>query len=134
MQPCRLLDDRLIVSGNLFYSDYKDSQRQLPDYLNGRQFGSVAVNTEQAKAYGLELSANYQVQERLKINAGIGLLETKIEDPALAATYEGNEFGAPGYMFNLGAWDINPRFDSAEIFAIRTATTRRMKMPRLRSR
>ncbi|MBZ9558531.1 MULTISPECIES: TonB-dependent receptor [unclassified Modicisalibacter] len=109
----RLLDNRLVVSGNLFYSDYKDSQRQIPDYLNGRQFGSVAVNTEQAKAYGLELSANYQVQERLKINAGVGLLETKLEELSSLGgdTYEGNEFGrAPGYTFNLGAdWDITPK-------------------------
>ncbi|TFH87218.1 TonB-dependent receptor [Billgrantia azerbaijanica] len=110
----RLLNNRLIVSGNLFYSDYKDSQRQLPDYLNGRQFGSVAVNTEQAKAYGLELSANYQVQDRLRINAGVGLLETEIEELSNLGgdVYEGNEFGrAPGYMFNLGAdWDITSQF------------------------
>ncbi len=107
-----LLDDRLMLSGNLFYSDQRDSQRVVPDYLNGRLLGNVVVNAEKARSYGLEVSANYQVLETLRLRASAGLLETEITEFSYASAdiQEGNEFGkAPGYMFSLGAdWDITP--------------------------
>ncbi|MFC6487525.1 TonB-dependent receptor [Nitratireductor sp. GCM10026969] len=108
----RLLDDRLTLSGNLFYTDQRNSQRVVPDYLNGRLFGNVVVNAEKARSYGLEVSADYQVLDTLRIRASAGLLETEIIEfnyPS-ADIQEGNEFGkAPGYMVSLGAdWDITP--------------------------
>ncbi|UUX49277.1 TonB-dependent receptor [Nisaea acidiphila] len=106
----RLLDGRLGISGNLFYSDYKDSQRLLPDYLNGLQYGSVVVNAESAESYGLELAVDYLVRDDLRLRAGAGLLQSEIGSFSSVdgTDYTGNEFGrAPGYMFNFGAdWDI----------------------------
>lgn len=117
----RLLGGRLTLSGNLFYADYKDSQRVVPDYLNGVLFGSVVVNADAASSYGLEVSADYQVLDNLRIRGSAGLLHTRIDefsDPVGLAS-EGNEFGrAPSYMFNLGAdWDITPEIRlSGEVF------------------
>jgi len=106
----RLMNGRLGLSGNLFYSDYEDSQRLLPDYLNGLQYGSVVVNAESAKSYGLELAVDYLVRDDVRLRGGVGLLQSEIGTfSSVAGTdYTDNEFGrAPAYMFNFGAdWDI----------------------------
>lgn len=108
----RLLDNRLTLSGNLFYSDYRNSQRLLPDYLNGVQYGSVAVNADRAQAHGLEIGMDYLIRDDLRIKAGAGLLHTEIGKftSAGGSVYEGNKFGgAPGYMLSLGAdWNVTP--------------------------
>ncbi len=109
----RFLNGRLAVTGNLFYSDYHNSQRLLPDYLNGKQYGSVAVNADRAEAYGLELGVDSLILDNLRLRAGVGLLHTEIGTftDAAGKSYKGNEFGnAPGYMLNFGAdWDIVPQ-------------------------
>jgi iron complex outermembrane recepter protein len=108
----RLLDDRLGLSANLFYSDYEDSQRLLPDYLNGLQYGSVVVNAESTESYGLELAMDYLVRDDVRLRGGVGLLKSEIGSfSSIEGTnYTSNEFGrAPAYMFNFGAdWDITP--------------------------
>ncbi|WP_193171464.1 TonB-dependent receptor [Nisaea nitritireducens] len=108
----RLLDDRLGLSANLFYSDYEDSQRLLPDYLNGLQYGSVVVNAESTESYGLELAMDYLVRDDVRLRGGLGLLKSEIGSfSSIEGTnYTSNEFGrAPAYMFNFGAdWDITP--------------------------
>lgn len=108
----RLLDGRLGLSGNLFYSDYKDSQRLLPDYLNGLQYGSVVVNAGSTESYGLEMSMDYLVRDDVRLRGGVGLLQSEIGSFSSVdgTNYTGNEFGrAPAYMFNFGAdWDITP--------------------------
>lgn len=109
----RLLNDRLTLNGNLFYSRHADSQRLLPDYLNGVQYGSVVVNADQAQSYGLELGMDYKMLESVRVRAGAGLLQTHIGSftGADGTSYEGNEFGrAPSYTLSLGAdWDILPQ-------------------------
>ncbi|MEP3114669.1 TonB-dependent receptor [Nisaea sp.] len=106
----RLLDGRLGLSGNLFYSDYKDSQRLMPDYLDGVLYGSIVVNAESAESYGLELAMDYLVRDDLRLRGGIGLMKSEIGSFSSVdgVDYTGNEFGrAPAYMVNLGAdWDI----------------------------
>ncbi|WP_223677688.1 TonB-dependent receptor [Azospirillum agricola] len=108
----RLLDRRLTLNGNVFYSDFRNSQRLLPDYLNGVQYGSIAVNADKAESYGLEVSADYLVTSDLRVRAGAGLLHTEIGRFANAygAIHKGHEFGgAPGYMLSLAAdWDVTP--------------------------
>jgi outer membrane receptor protein involved in Fe transport len=107
-----LLDERLIFTGNIFYSDYSDSQRLLPDYLGTVQYGSVVVNADSAESFGLEIWTDYLVRNDFRIKAGLGLLDTEIGEFASAGgdVYEGNEFGgAPGYMLSFSAdWDIIP--------------------------
>lgn len=104
------LDGRLTLNANVFYSDHKNSQRVVPDYLNGVLYGSVVMNADKAQSYGLELSAEYEALDNLRLRGNLGLLHTKLSrftNPAGVA-FEGNEFGkAPGYMFGLGFdWDV----------------------------
>ncbi|WP_051556157.1 TonB-dependent receptor [Nitratireductor aquibiodomus] len=85
-----LLDNRLSITGNLFYTRYKGSQRSVTDYLpDGRPFGSIIINADRADAYGLELSADYQVLDNLRLRGGLGLLRTDI---TRFADYRGNAF------------------------------------------
>ncbi len=109
----RLLADRLNIDGNLFYSDYKDSQRLLPDYLGALQYGSYVVNADSAQSYGLELALDYLALDNLRFRGGLGLLQTEVDKftSAGGSVYEGNEFSrAPAYMFNVGVdWDIVPK-------------------------
>ncbi|MGY0587815.1 MAG: TonB-dependent receptor [Paraglaciecola chathamensis] len=110
----RLLDERLGLSANLFYSDYSDSQRLLPNYLNGVQYGSIVVNAEEATAYGLEVTGDFQATRHLLLRGSLGLLHSNIGSFTSEGgkAYEGNEFGkAPGMMVSMGAqWDITPEW------------------------
>lgn len=111
-----LLDGRLNVSTNLFYNDFKNSQRLLPDYLNGVLFGAIVVNADKAESYGAEFSADYRVLENLRLRGSLGLLHTEINRfPNNGAVLEGKEFGrAPGYMFSVGVdWDITSQLKLA---------------------
>lgn len=107
-----VLDGRMLLTGNLFYTRFKDSQRALPDYLNGVPYGNVVVNADRATSYGLEVQADYQATDTLKLRGGLGLLKTKIDKLHTVAghDYTDNEFGrAPGTMINLGAdWEVLP--------------------------
>lgn len=108
-----LLDGRMTLTSNVFYSDYRDSQRLLPDYLNGVLYGAVVVNAEKASAYGMELSMDYQALDTLRIRSGIGLLHTRIRSfTANGGVLEGKTFGrAPKAMLSLGVdWDIHPQW------------------------
>ena len=110
----RLLEERLGLSANLFYSSYSDSQRLLPNYLNGVQYGSVVVNAEEATSYGLELTSDFQATRRLLLQGSLGLLHSNIGSFTSEGgdAYEGNEFGkAPGIMVSVGAlWSITPEW------------------------
>lgn len=112
-----LQDGRLLLTSNLFYSDFRNSQRLLPDYLNGRLFGAIVVNAEKARAHGLELAADYRVNPRLRLKAGLGLLESKITQLAAANgnLLQGNDFGrAPRITLSLASqWAITPALDVA---------------------
>ena len=107
-----LMDGRLLLTGNLFYTRFKDSQRVLPDYLNGIPYGNVVVNADRATSYGLEVQADFEATDTLRLHGGLGLLRTKIDrlQNVSGVSYEDNDFGrSPGAMVNLGAeWDVLP--------------------------
>lgn len=106
----KFLEDRLSLTANLFYTDFKNSQRAVTDYVNGRPFGSIIVNSDKAETYGLELGAEYQALDNLLLHGGLGLLHTETSrfGDTRGNVFEGKDFAkAPGYMFNLGAdWTI----------------------------
>lgn len=106
----RLLDDRLFLSANVFYSRFSDAQRFVQTVLPGTNIGqSLTVNAEKARSFGLELSTDWRVLDQLTITGGLGLLQTEItEFSSAVADFEGNEFGrAPNLTFNIGvSWDI----------------------------
>ncbi|ANB36297.1 outer membrane receptor protein involved in Fe transport [Rhodovulum sulfidophilum] len=107
----RVLDDRLGLSANLFYTDFKNMQRYVTSEAVAGYFEAVTVNAEEANAYGLELGFDYEASQTLRLYGSLGLLSTEIEKFSSAgADYSGNEFGrAPGQTISLGAdWKIRP--------------------------
>jgi outer membrane receptor protein involved in Fe transport len=99
------LPRQMTLSSNLFYTRFRDSQRSVTDYLNGRPFGSVIINADQAQSYGLELGLDYRSSPRLRWSASLGLLETEITrfDDYRGQVFVGKEFSkAPGFMASAG--------------------------------
>ncbi|OTA18837.1 Outer membrane receptor protein [Xenorhabdus beddingii] len=107
------LNNRLLVTGNLFYTDYKGFQSSVQDDTKGRPNGSILVNADKAVTYGLELGADYRALDNLRLRGGLGLLHTEIKKFAdyRGNLFEGKQFAkAPGYMFNIGAdWNITEK-------------------------
>ncbi|RLQ85220.1 TonB-dependent receptor [Notoacmeibacter ruber] len=105
-----LLDDRLRINANVFYSDFEDAQRYVEVGQVGPFFQSYTVNVEDARSYGLEVGAEYDVRSDLRVQAGLGLLSTEIKEigAAAAGISEGNDFSrAPNYTLSFGFdWDI----------------------------
>ena len=113
-----LLDDRLQLSGNLFYMDHKDAQYNIPVVISTGVSQSYTINAEKAHAYGLELSADYRVLDNLSLKASVGTLRTRIDKISSNNSYEANEFArSPGYTLSFGpSWDITDRWNlSAQV-------------------
>lgn len=108
----RLLQDRLFLTGNLFYSDFSDAQRYaLVEVPGSTSWSSFTTNAEAAKSYGLEIAADYRHSDSLTLKAGLGLLKTEISKfSGAAGDVEGTEFArAPRKTLTLGAdWNITP--------------------------
>ena len=97
-----LMDGRLQLNGNLFYMDYRDAQNSITQVVGGVA-NIHTINADEAEAYGLEISATYQPNEDLRLNAGLGLLHTEVTKFVAAPDYTGNAFArAPGGMVSLG--------------------------------
>ena len=113
-----LLDDRLQLSGNLFYMDHKDAQYNIPVVISTGITQSYTINAETAHAYGLELSADYRVLDNLTLKASAGTLRTRIDRISGNDSYEANEFArSPGYSLSFGpSWDVTDRLNvSAQV-------------------
>lgn len=109
-----LFDDKLFVTGNLFYMKYKNAQHNIIQNVGGTTYIHT-INADKSEAYGLEVSADYRPTEALSLQASLGLLSTEITQFSDATSYVGNEFArAPGHMFSLGAsWDVNDQLNVA---------------------
>ncbi|MEG0859210.1 MAG: TonB-dependent receptor [Pseudomonas sp.] len=110
-----LLDNRLILSGNLFYMDMKDAQYNIPVVIATGITQSYTINAEKAHAYGLELSADYQLFDNLKLKASAGTLRTRIDKISSNDAYQTNEFAkSPGYTLSFGpSWDITDKWNAS---------------------
>ena len=74
-------DGRLRLSSNLFYVDWQDQQFQVLSRVSGGvPIDFISVNVGRSKSYGLELDADYQATERLRLFGSLGLLYTKITE------------------------------------------------------
>jgi outer membrane receptor protein involved in Fe transport len=78
------LDGRLRLNANVFHTDFSDAQRSLLTVEN-RPDGSPVLITEianapKARAYGLEVDAAWTPSDALTLKAGLGLLDTEIEE------------------------------------------------------
>ncbi|WP_420337046.1 TonB-dependent receptor [Roseibium sp.] len=104
-----LLDDRLTVSANAFYSDYRDAQRYFQATLPGSTINQiVTLNAERSHAYGVEFAMGYQVLDNLRVSANAGILKSEITEFDALPSVEGNEFSkAPGYTIGAGIeWNV----------------------------
>lgn len=108
-----LLDDRLHLNTNLFYMDMRDAQYNIPVIISPGVSQSYTINAEKAHAYGLELDADYQVLDNLRLKASAGVLRTRIDEIGSNPGYEHNEFArSPGYTVTFGpSWDISDRLN-----------------------
>ncbi|MDN3680880.1 TonB-dependent receptor [Vibrio tapetis subsp. quintayensis] len=100
----RLMNQRMQLTTNVFYNDYKDLQQLT---------GSTISNIESAKSYGAEATMDWFATEDLSIFANMGLLKTKINDTT-QHIYDGKEFarapaftGATGLNYWLGNFEFN---------------------------
>ena len=97
-----LLDNRLSLTANLFYSDYKDMQ--LPFDLNPDPtvWSVVVRNADRAVTYGAEVGARWLAMPGLELFADVGLLQTEVTDYP-GSGIEGNELAqAPAFTSNFG--------------------------------
>ncbi|MXZ83096.1 MAG: TonB-dependent receptor [Synechococcus sp. SB0666_bin_14] len=78
----RSADGRLQLDSNLFYVDWQDQQFQLRSE-DGTSVDFVTQNAGQSKSYGLELDADYQATERLRLFGSLGLLYTEITEATI---------------------------------------------------
>jgi len=103
-----LLEGRLRLNANLFRMDITDAQRFVAVMVSGVP-QSYTVNAERARSTGLELSADWDVSARLRMNAGVGLLRTRFEEFSAMPGREGNVFAmAPSRTLTLGAsWEVS---------------------------
>lgn len=102
-----LLDDRLTLNANLFYTKYEDQQIEIrpnstiPGYR-------IIQNAASSRAWGFEIEPTYQVNDQFSAFASIGYLNTKFlsfdfgegED---ALDFSGESFPeAPEWTFGFG--------------------------------
>ena len=77
----KLLGGALTATGNLFYNDIRNAQRELDIPLDSPEgpVGLLAVsNAPKARSYGAELELRYQASSRLALRADAGLLATRL--------------------------------------------------------
>lgn len=86
----KLLDGRLLLTGNLFYSDYDDFQLEFDINPEPLRYSFVVRNAEKVYAYGSEMGLRWLAAQGLTLSADLGLQKTKI-DKYPGNSVEGNE-------------------------------------------
>jgi len=97
-----LLDDRLELTGNIFYSDYTDMQ--LPFDLNPDPavWAVVIRNADEAITYGAEFGARWLAAPGLEVFGTAGLLQTEVTKMP-GQIIEGNELPqSPAFTSTAG--------------------------------
>lgn len=108
-----LIDDKLFLTGNVFYMDFKNAQRYVNVLLTSGVVQPYTVNAEEAHAYGAEFAVNYAVLDNLNLKAGAGIMRTEIDKMSSNTSYEGGEFQkSPGYTLTFGtSWDVTEKIN-----------------------
>lgn len=89
----QLLDQRLTLNGNIFYSDIDDLQIATLVELGPDFFANIFSNAPKARSVGAELEARFAVNDQLTLQTGIGITDTKFQSNSNAgALIDGNEF------------------------------------------
>ncbi|MEO9600689.1 TonB-dependent receptor [Parasphingorhabdus sp.] len=108
-----LADGDLLLTGNVFYTDFTNAQRPLISTAAAAN-GTIVEYTEfanapSAESYGLELEAVWKASPAVQFRASMGLQDSKITETLLAADpMLGKEFQrAPRFNVALGV-HLNP--------------------------
>lgn len=108
-----LLGGRLKLSANLFANDIRDAQRatffpyRVPG--GGTAFWAEIDNIPKARSHGLEASADWRLDERLRVRGAIGLLKTRIVEPLPSnPSLKGNDFGRSPAFTGSASVDWTP--------------------------
>ncbi|MEO9338391.1 TonB-dependent receptor [Mesorhizobium sp. SB112] len=99
-----LLDDRLILNANLFYTKYEDQQIEIrpPSPIPGYR---ITENAASSRAWGFEIEPTYRVTDQFSAFASIGYLNTKFLrfDHGGLGDQSGKAFPeAPEWTFGFG--------------------------------
>lgn len=108
-----VLENRLSLSANIFYSDFTNAQRNVVSILPGGLIEAISVNAEDARSYGMELGANWAASDSLQLSGSLGLLHTEIgRFTSAKEDFTGKSFAkAPNYTLQLAAdWQIAPNW------------------------
>jgi len=89
----QLLGNRMQFNGAAFYYDYRDIQVFSLAATSSGGVSQTIANASKGRLTGMEAELKALVTERLKVGAGLGLLDTKYEDPTLGL------FGHKGQFF-----------------------------------
>ena len=71
----RWLDNKLVVNGTAFFSDYDDQQVK---FIDAEGFNNV-LNAGETSIYGLEVSADYRATNEWSVYGSLGFLESDID-------------------------------------------------------
>ena len=100
----------------VFYQQRDDAQLSQSDQfepLDPNTFVFVTGNGD-ARSYGLEVTASWQLIDSLELHGAVGLLDSKISEWTVRPTVEGRSLAhAPDYTLNLGITWTGPQ----EIYA-----------------
>lgn len=98
-----LLDGRLSLNANIFYTEYSSQQVEVEDFAN---LTSRIANAAGSRAYGFEIEPTWQINGNWSSFASLGYLDTKFDDASevLMIDLPGFPFPeAPKWSFALGS-------------------------------
>lgn len=109
-----LAQDRLQLTANLFYSDYKNMQLSYDlTPADPTDYSFIVKNAPKAESYGAEFGATAAVARGLRVYANLGWLHAKITRYP-GSGFQGNELpfapcitGSAGFTFNRDAWEAS---------------------------
>jgi outer membrane receptor protein involved in Fe transport len=94
---------RLALTGNVFFSDYKNFQLSYDGNPDPDIWSVFIRNVDKVHTYGAELGVTWLATPELELFGGIGLLHTEVIEDS-QATIEGNELPrAPAFTIDVGA-------------------------------
>ncbi len=125
-----LLDNSAFIRTAVFYMDRTDvqvkSSKTITRENNSSEFISYLGNAATGSNKGIEIEANWQVNDLIELYGSLGLLDTEFNDfiNAEGVSLSGREQAhAPNYQFNLGMnimpnehWLINVSVDGKDEF------------------
>ncbi|WP_422367407.1 TonB-dependent receptor [Pelagibius sp.] len=104
----RLLDDRLNLAVNLFFSDFDGFQNAVVDGFTPTGDPQFVIGNADATTKGLEVSADFEATEWLTVFGSLGLLDTEFDQLTAPGVSEELEFSyAPDVTAFIGA-DFRP--------------------------